>query len=174
MKIILLLAIVWAVGFLITVLHEIAHVILSGGTLQSIQIGLATKYGIQINRFLTIYPLLPIAGYSHIILYSRPSTFRLVGFVLVGSLVGLSAAILCVVAGFNLLQPEALAEFYQTWKLGFLLRDILHGTAGIQSTVGTGFIAAGILYGIQQAGNLLPVPGFDGYQAMHAIRNKRG
>ena len=174
MDLLILLSVVWLLGLCITVLHEAGHIIVSGGTLQNLQIGIAHKFAIRIKfRNITIYPLLPVAGISAITLSKRPTLFRLVCFTLAGSAFGLLIAILCAGFGFYMLPFEAQTEIHQTGHLGFLIRAVIGGTAGIRETVATAFIASGIMYGVQQIGNLLPAPGFDGFQLLSILRNRR-
>jgi hypothetical protein len=52
------------------------------------------------------------------------------------------------------------------------MKAVVHDTAGIRATIGTGCIASGIMFGVQHAGNLLPFPGFDGNQAVKILRNR--
>jgi Zn-dependent protease len=171
MKLFLFLIVIWFLGLVITVLHELAHVVASRGKLEFIQIGIAHRFGIQINR-VRIYPLFPIAGFSKITL-TDPSRLNVLTFTLAGCVVGLLASILCVVFGLYLLPSQALTEIQTTHHLGFLIRQVLHNEAGCIQTVGTALIASGVLYGVQQLGNLLPVCGFDGYHAWQWIFKRR-
>lgn len=174
MELFLFLSVIWFLGLVLTCLHEAGHVLASGGILQNLQIGIAHKFAIQIKfKSIIFYPLLPVAGFSHITLNSRPTRLRLLYVTLAGSAVGLLIAILCVGFGLYVLPAEALTEITQTHRLGFLMRAVLHDTAGIKATVGTAFMASGIMYGVQQAGNLLPFTGFDGYQAVNILLDRR-
>jgi len=174
MKWFLFLVVVWCLGLLITVIHEFAHVIILGGKLESLTIGISHKFAIRIKyKNLSIYPLLPFAGFAHITVDFQLSRFRFLCFTLGGCAFGLLIAFLCVVSGLWLLPAEALTEILATWRLGFLMRAIVHNTAGIEATIATAFIASGIMFGIQQIGNLLPFPGYDGQHALTILRNRR-
>jgi hypothetical protein len=174
MKLFLFLSVVWFLGLCITIVHEFAHIVVLGGKLKNLQIGIAHKFAIQIKfRNITFYPLIPFAGISHLTVNFPISRFRLVAFAMAGSLIGLLIAILFVGFGLWLLPAEAFAEICHTWRLGFLMKAVLRNSVGIRANIGTAFIASGIMYGIQQVGNLLPVKGYDGYQAVKILQNRR-
>ncbi|WP_306533678.1 hypothetical protein [Geobacter sp.] len=158
---------IWALGFLITIVHELGHAIFSGGNVEYIQIGIDIGTSFVLGKFI-IYPLLPIAGGTKLTI-ENPSKQRVVLFASAGIIIGSVICILVGLIGLSLLPPETLAEVVQTHKLRFLLTTVILGNASIQTTIATAFLSSAILYGVQQIGNFFPVPGYDGHLILNAI-----
>jgi Zn-dependent protease len=164
MGIFLFLFILWITGFLITVVHELGHAIFSGGEIEYIQIGIPIGNYFILGKF-RVYPLFPVAGGTRLTI-ENPTKCRIVMFASAGIIIGSAACVLAGIIGFNLLPPEAMSEIINTHRLRFLLKDVVAGTASSQTSIATAFITSSILYGVQQIGNLFPVPGYDGYQLL--------
>jgi hypothetical protein len=165
----ILFFVIWAVGFLITIAHELGHAMLSHGKIEYIQIGIAFGFHVQIGKF-KIYPLLPIAGGTKLTI-EHPTKKRIVLFALAGIIAGFVASILVGITGFDMLSPEYVSQLLQSHKLRFLLTEILAGTANLQTIIATAFLISNILYGVQQLGNLLPIPGYDGHLILTTLRS---
>lgn len=167
MNIFMFLFTLWAIGFLITIIHELGHAWSSNGKTDYIQIGIAIWKPITIGK-IRVYPILPFGGATKVAI-ENPTKKRVVLFASAGIANGTFACILVGIFGFCLLSPEAIAEVIRTHKLRFLINAIISGSAGFQSTIATAFISSAIIYGVQQVGNILPAPGYDGHLIFKTI-----
>ena len=176
MVILLLLSVIYIVGFLITVLHETAHIASIyeiGETPQYVQIGVPTLLCIK-YRNIVFYPLFPFAGRTYMTLHTNPSKFRMLVFTLAGCIAGITASISCGFFGYMLLPNEALTEFHRNGhRLGFLLRDILSGSSDLQTTCATALIMSAVIFGIQHIGNLAPVKHYDGHNFLRVLFHRQ-
>jgi Zn-dependent protease len=170
-QILLFFLTIWVIGLLITFVHESAHALTSLGKIEYIQIGITFGISLTIGKF-TLYPLIPVGGGTKVTI-QNPTREGVILFALAGMIAGLIASLLVGIIGFNLLPPETLAEVFRNRKMGFLLNGIIDGTVGIQTTIATGFIASAVMYSVQQVGNLVPIPGYDGHQILLALRSGR-
>ena len=166
------LIVFWFVGFIVSIVHELSHVIVLGETPQNISVGIPITIKFTFQRF-TLYPLLPFCGSVEMELTKHPSRFRMACFTIAGCLAGLLTSVLCGYIGFHLLPTEDLTELLNSgYRPGFLLRAVVHGTATLQSTIATALVSAGFCLGVQQISNLAPIPKYDGYNFIRVLFHK--
>ena len=167
--ILLLLAVIYIIGFIITILHETAHIVALGETPQQVVIGVPILLKIE-YRNINFYPIFPFAGRTWMNLTRQPTKLRMLIFTISGVVAGVVASIICGFSGYMLMPVDILSRFHRNGHhLGFLLRDIITGSSDFQTTFATALIMSAIIYGVQELGNLAPIRYWDGHNFLRVL-----